>query len=245
MSDEVRRMFARITRRYDLGNDVLSFGAHRIWKRDLVLQSTPGSGGAVIDLATGTGDIAARFADSVGTEGTVVGIDFCDDMIDYARVRPGNQKKQLRFEVGDAMSLPFDDDTFDTASISFGIRNVDDPVRALREMRRVVRPGGKVVVLETGQPTGLWGLLYRIYSSTLLPLVGGIVSGSFSAYSYLHRTSMAFACGERFVEMMMHAGLDDAHAQPLFGGIAYLYSSVVRKAEHQSAAALNAVGAEE
>lgn len=192
----------------------------------------------MVDLATGTGDIAALFAKSVGPDGSVVGIDFCEDMIDYARLRSGNQSPQLRFDVGDAMRLPFADDSFDTASISFGIRNVDDPVVALGEMRRVVRPGGTVIILETGQPNGLWGLIYRLYSSTILPIVGGIVSGSLSAYAYLHRTSKAFAYGDRFVVMMKQAGLEDPQAQPLFGGIAFLYSSVVKKVERVTHATL-------
>lgn len=227
MSDAVRRMFARIVRRYDIANDLLSFGSHRLWKRRLVAQSTPGPGGRVLDLATGTGDIAALYSATVGADGTVIGIDFCEEMVDFAARKHVKEPGNLRFELGDAMELPFVDHSFDTASISFGVRNVDDPVVALSEMRRVVRPGGTVVILETGQPDGIWGTLYRAYAATILPLVGGLLSGSFGAYSYLHKSSRSFPCGERFVALMNRAGLNSVDVQPLVGGIAFIYSAVV------------------
>jgi len=220
-------MFARIVRSYDIGNDVLSFGTHRLWKKRLVLSSTPGAGGTVLDLATGTGDIAFLYADTVGVHGHVVGIDFCSDMIDYARGRSRIARSNLTFEVGDAMQLAFPDDSFDTTSISFGIRNVDDPVTVLREMTRVTRPGGTVAILETGQPGGLWGLLYRAYARTLLPLVGGLLSGSFSAYSYLNRTATRFPYGDRFADLMRSVGLDHIQTHPFLGGIAFMYTATV------------------
>lgn len=220
-------MFAGIARRYDLGNDVLSFGAHRLWKRRLVAMTTPGEGGAVLDLATGTGDIAILYAETVGIRGSVVGIDFCADMIEQAHRRAANSHPMLTFQVADATQLPFDSNTFDVTSISFGIRNVDDPSVALREMARVTRPGGSVAILETGQPHGVWGLLYRLYSTTILPVVGGILSGSFRAYSYLNRTAAAFPYGESFAHLMRRAGLVSITSEPLFGGIAYLYRAAV------------------
>jgi demethylmenaquinone methyltransferase/2-methoxy-6-polyprenyl-1,4-benzoquinol methylase len=227
MSEEVRRMFARIARRYDIGNDVLSFGAHRLWKRLVVRETTPGAKGRVLDLATGTGDIAALYARSMAPGGEVIGADFCADMIDYARQRSSNSFPNIRFEIADAMALQYEDNSFDTTSISFGIRNVDDPVIALGEMRRVTRPGGRVVILETGQPKGLWGMLYRVYASTILPLAGGFLSGSLSAYRYLNRTASAFPYGENFVALMKRAGFRDVVVTPLLGGIAFFYSATV------------------
>ncbi len=223
MSESVRQMFSEIAGRYDVGNDILSFGIHRLWKQRLVLQAQAPFGGRVLDLATGTGDIALLFANDVGPSGEVIGVDFCADMIDLARRRPKNNRANLSFTVGDAMDLPYEDDSFDVCSISFGIRNVDDPVRALAEMRRVVRPGGRVVVLEFGQPSGLFGSIYRLYSNTLLPLAGGVVSGNFKAYDYLNRTAASFPCGEAFVQFMRRAGFRDVSVEPLFGGVAWLY----------------------
>lgn len=216
-------MFSDISEKYDLGNDVLSFGAHRLWKRTMVRQARAPRGGRVLDLATGTGDIALLFTDQVGPEGEVLGVDFCPDMIEQARARQKNQLPNLSFEVGDAMNLRFADNSFDITSISFGIRNVDDPVKALSEMRRVVKPGGRVVVLEFGQPGGLFGVLYRFYSNHVLPIIGGIVSGNREAYSYLNRTSAAFPCRDQFVELMHRAGFRRASWRGLFGGIAFLY----------------------
>lgn len=216
-------MFSDISERYDLGNDVLSFGAHRLWKNTMVRSARAPQGGRVLDLATGTGDIALRFAEVVGEKGEVVGVDFCPDMIELARARKNNGRSNLRFEVGDAMNLRFAEDSFDVCSISFGIRNVDDPVRALSEMRRVVKPGGRIVVLEFGQPLGLFGLLYRFYSNTLLPVIGGIVCRNREAYDYLNRTASTFPCRDDFTAMMRRAGIGRAIWRSLFGGIAFLY----------------------
>jgi demethylmenaquinone methyltransferase / 2-methoxy-6-polyprenyl-1,4-benzoquinol methylase len=223
MSDQVRVMFSDISESYDIGNDVLSFGTHRLWKRAMVRRARAPRGGRVLDLATGTGDIALLFSDAVGPEGKVTGVDFCAPMIEIAKRRPKNQRANMSFEVGDAMSLRFADNSFDICSISFGIRNVDDPVKALSEMRRVVKPGGRVVVLEFGQPRGIFGSFYRFYSNTILPMIGGLVSGNREAYSYLNRTAANFPCRDEFVALMHRAGFTKASWKGLFGGIAFLY----------------------
>jgi demethylmenaquinone methyltransferase / 2-methoxy-6-polyprenyl-1,4-benzoquinol methylase len=227
MSDQVRLMFSDIAPGYDLGNDVLSLGTHRLWKRRMVRASRVPAGGRVLDLATGTGDIALLFADAVGAQGSVIGVDFCGDMIEQARRRPKNRRGNLSFEVGDAMNLRFVDAMFDATSISFGIRNVDDPVMALGEMRRVTRPGGRVVILEFGQPGGLFGALYRFYTSRIGPIVGGLITGHKDAYTYLDRTAARFPCDRAFVELMNRAGMHRVEWRPLFGGIAWLYVAEV------------------
>jgi demethylmenaquinone methyltransferase/2-methoxy-6-polyprenyl-1,4-benzoquinol methylase len=224
-------MFSEISGRYDIGNDILSFGTHRLWKRQLVRYAEAPRGGRVLDLATGTGDIALLFVEAVGVNGEVIGSDFCADMIELARRRPKNNRMNLRFEVGDAMALPYANDSFDVTSISFGIRNVDSPRGALAEMRRVTKPGGRVVVLEFGQPSGLFGRLYGFYSNNILPVIGGIVSGNREAYSYLNRTAAQFPCGEAFIILMKDAGFRKAAYKPLFGGVAFLYIGEVEKTE--------------
>ena len=221
-------MFSDISESYDLGNDVLSFGMHRLWKRRFVRMSGPQKGDSVLDVATGTGDIAAVFAKEVGPEGNVVGVDFSAAMISRARKRGKNVMQNLRFEVGDAMDLRFASHSFDVASISFGIRNVDDPGAGIAEMSRVVKSGGRVAVLEFGQPTGLFGALYRFYSSKLLPFVGGLISGNQDAYSYLDRTAATFPCGQKFAELMENNGLKDVLAKPLLGGAAWIYIGTVK-----------------
>jgi demethylmenaquinone methyltransferase/2-methoxy-6-polyprenyl-1,4-benzoquinol methylase len=223
MSEQVRLMFSDISERYDLGNDVLSFGTHRLWKRTMVRLARAPKGGRVLDLATGTGDIALLFSDAVGSQGEVIGADFCPDMIELAQQRRKNHRPNLRFEVGDAMALRYPSNSFDICSISFGIRNVDSPRGALAEMRRVTKPGGRVVVLEFGQPQGAFGKLYNIYSDRILPFIGGIVCGNREAYDYLNRTAAHFPCGDAFIQIMRDAGFRKATAKPLFGGIAWLY----------------------
>ncbi|MBS1914443.1 MAG: bifunctional demethylmenaquinone methyltransferase/2-methoxy-6-polyprenyl-1,4-benzoquinol methylase UbiE [Bacteroidetes bacterium] len=223
MSEEIRSMFADISDRYDAGNDILSFGTHRLWKQRMVRMARAPKGGSVLDLATGTGDIALLFSNSVGGSGHVLGVDFCASMIDHARARVNNQRPNLAFEVGDAMNLRFNDDSYDVTTISFGIRNVDDPVRALSEMHRVTRPGGRVVVMEFGQPRGVFGSLYRFYSSKILPFIGGLVLRNRSAYDYLNRTAAAFPCRDEFTALMHAAGFRHARWTSLFGGIAFIY----------------------
>ena len=228
MSAEVRQMFASIARRYDAANEVLSLGAHRGWRRAAVRLSGATRGQRVLDCATGTGDLALAFKRTVGPEGEVVGTDFCAEMLAAAPAKAARAGVQVRFEVADALELPFRESSFDVASIAFGIRNVDDPVRCLREMARVVRPGGRVVVLEFGQPTGAFGALFRAYSRSVMPAVGGLLTGNRAAYEYLPRTAAAFPAGDRFLAMMDQAGSFVARsATPLWAGTAYVYLGTV------------------
>ncbi|MBM7116760.1 bifunctional demethylmenaquinone methyltransferase/2-methoxy-6-polyprenyl-1,4-benzoquinol methylase UbiE [Archangium primigenium] len=229
MSTEVRQMFSSIATRYDVTNEVLSLGIHRLWRRKAVRLSQARPGDRVLDCASGTGDLALAFKRRVGEAGRVVGTDFCKEMLDSAPAKAAREGLQVEFQVADAMDLPFADDAFDVASIAFGIRNVDDPVKCLREMARVVRPGGRVVVLEFGQPTGFFGALFRFYSKVVMPRVGGLLTGNRAAYEYLPRTSAAFPAGERFLAMMEEAGAyQERVAHPLTFGTSYIYVGTVR-----------------
>lgn len=229
MSETVRTMFADIAPRYDLGNTVLSLGIHHLWRRVVVRLSEVKAGMSVLDCATGTGDLAIAFKKAVGKGGSVLGTDFCAEMMETAPAKSRKHGLDIRFEVADAMHLPYADDSFDIASISFGIRNVDVPQQALREMARVVRPGGKVVVLEFGQPKGLFGALYRLYSERILPFVGGIISGNRAAYSYLNRTAAKFPSGEDFEDLMRETGVFTSIGyEPLTFGVAYVYIGEVQ-----------------
>lgn len=224
-------MFASIAKSYDRANQVLSLGLHHRWRKVAVVQSGAEEGDRVLDCATGTGDLALAFRRAVGPRGTVVGTDFCEEMLELAPAKAERAGLPVRFEVADVLALPYGDASFDVASIAFGIRNVDDPERGVRELARVVRPGGRVVVLEFGQPGGaLFGPLYRFYSHHVLPRVGGWLSGKREAYEYLDRTSSRFPAGEAFTDMMRRTNaFSEIRSFPLTGGVAFVYVGEVAK----------------
>lgn len=224
MSEKVRKMFADIAEDYDKVNSILSFGVHHYWRKKMVAESGVQPGDRVLDCATGTGDLAIEFKREVGEEGYVLGTDFCKEMLDKAPQKAKDNAVTVEFEVADAMDLPYQDAEFDISSIAFGIRNVDDPVQALTEMARVVRPDGRVVVLEFGQPKGLLKKPYEWYSQHIMPTIGGWISGNREAYTYLPRTSAEFPAGDRFLRLMEKSqGFRSVKAHKLTGGIAYVY----------------------
>lgn len=228
MSEKVRDMFADIADDYDRINSILSFGVHSAWRKKTVQMSGAQPGDRVLDCATGTGDLAFEFKERVGHTGSVMGTDFCKEMIQHAPSKADKKQLVVEFEVADAMDLPYDDDSFDIASIAFGIRNVDDPLECLKEMARVVRPGGRVVVLEFGQPGGVVKYPYEFYSRFVMPAVGGWISGNRDAYTYLPETSAAFPAGQAFLDLMDKAGVfQNKKAASLTGGIAYVYVGTV------------------
>lgn len=229
MSQNVHDMFQRIARKYDAANDILSLGVHRLWRRRAVRTSGVRRGDRVLDVCTGTGDLAFAFSNEVGSEGSVTGLDFVDEMLNIAREKEKQRQNKVTFVQGDAQKLPFPDSSFDLVTVAFGIRNVDSPVDALKEFRRVLRPRGTVLVLEFGQPTlPVFRSLFRFYSKHLMPLIGSIVSGDRKAYEYLPETSARFPCGESFVTLLAQAGFWACRSRQLTGGIAYLYTATAK-----------------
>lgn len=224
MSEKVRNMFADIADDYDRVNSILSFGVHHAWRTKTVQLSGARQGDHVLDCATGTGDLAILFKEKVGDEGYVLGTDFCKEMIEHAPEKARDSNLEIDFEVADAMNLPYESNRFDIASIAFGIRNVDDPVVTLKEMARVVKPGGSVVVLEFGQPGGLMKYPYELYSQFIMPALGGWISGNKEAYTYLPKTSAEFPAGDKFITLMNNSGsFTHTEFEKLTAGIAYVY----------------------
>ena len=229
MSEAVHAMFSNIAARYDRANTILSFGIHHLWRRRTVREAGARAGMSVLDCATGTGDLAIAFKNVVGEQGNVLGTDFNADMLSYAPQKASGKGLTIDFEVADAMALHYSDDRFDIASIAFGIRNVDDPATALAELARVVKPGGRVAVLEFGQPSGMFGAFYRWYSKHIIPRIGGWITGHPEAYAYLPETAAAFPCRDEFTTLMMNTGrYASASFRSLSGGIAFLYIGTVR-----------------
>ena len=222
-------MFAAIAGKYDFMNDLLSLGLHRSWRRKAVSLSGVHRGMSVLDCACGTGDLSFAFKEAVGPKGTVVGTDFCEPMIVLAEKKAALHHFDVTFRVEDALNLSSPDESFDVVSVAFGIRNVDDPVACLKELARVVKPGGKVLVLEFGQPMGLFKLLFRVWSFSLMPFLGAVLAKHREAYEYLPRTAAQFPCREKFLALMQASGVFSAffYRQVTFG-VAFIYVGTVK-----------------
>lgn len=225
----IRNMFSKVAANYDKGNNVLSMGIHHLWRKKLVKISGAYAGQSVLDCATGTGDLAIEFKKTVGSAGQVIGTDFCAEMLIPAPAKALARGLNIRFEQADVTHLQYPDNTFDICSISFGIRNVGDPVKGLKEMARVTKPGGQVLILEFGQvQVPVFGPLYNFYSEKILPKLGGLVTGQGEAYEYLQKSSAAFPCREEFLALMHETGdFSKMNFTALTGGIAYIYQGTV------------------
>jgi demethylmenaquinone methyltransferase/2-methoxy-6-polyprenyl-1,4-benzoquinol methylase len=206
-------MFDRIAGRYDLVNSVLSLGTDGGWRRRAARETGLAAGGSALDVACGSGKLTAELARIAGERGHVVGLDFSPEMLAVARrEHPG-----IEFMEGDALKLPFGDRSFDVATIAFGLRNLADPVRGLQEMARVV--SRRAVVLEfVKPPRGPVGGAYRLYLRTLLPALGGALSGQPSAYRYLSDTVDSYRTPEELLQMAAEAGWSDVRFIPLAAG---------------------------
>ncbi len=214
-------MFDRIARRYDLVNTVLSAGSDAGWRRRAARATGLKPGGSALDVACGSGKLTAQLVRIAGPIGRVVGLDFSSQMLAVARrEHPG-----VEFTDGDALNLPFDDATFDAATIAFGLRNLADPVMGLREMLRVVKPGGRAVVMEfVRPPRGPVGAAYRVYLKTLLPAIGGALSGQPAAYRYLSDTVDSYRTAEELEALAIVAGWASVRRSGLAAGTVSIVS---------------------
>lgn len=222
----VRDVFESVAGKYDLMNDLMSAGAHRLWKRFALSQTGLRPGQAALDVAGGTGDLAAGMAAQVGDRGLVVLSDINASMLDVGRDRLLDRGllRNVRCAIANAECLPFADGSFDCVTIGFGLRNVTDKPAALASMRRVLRPGGRLLVLEFSRPV-VPGLqpLYDAYSFGVLPWLGRRVAGDAESYRYLAESIRRFPDQEKLLDMMREAGLEDCRHHNLSGGIVALH----------------------
>lgn len=216
------RIFDGIAGTYDRVNTVLSMGTDRLWRRALRRALPVGEGLEVLDVATGTGEVAFELLQEPRVA-RVHGVDASVEMLEMARSKNPHGER-VRFDHMDGMALDIEDDTYDAATIAFGIRNLPDARGGLAELRRVVRPGGKVLVLEFSLPrSAVIRGPYLAYFRHVLPRVGGLVSGDVEAYRYLNATVEAFPYGEAFAALMREVGLREVKHRALSFGIATLY----------------------
>lgn len=225
-------MFGEIAPTYDLLNRLLSLGIDRGWRRAgarLLLDALRGRAeGRLLDLATGTADVALAIRRQLGPRAgvKVTGADFAFPMLARAKEKIAQRRAGIGLVQADALALPFPPGVFDGVIIVFGLRNLEDRAAGLAEMARVLRPGGRLVVLEFGNPAGLFGMAFQLYFRFLLPAVGRLVSGHPTAYRYLPETVGEFPPAEALSEMMRGAGFGNVAVLPLTGGIVQLHTGV-------------------
>jgi demethylmenaquinone methyltransferase/2-methoxy-6-polyprenyl-1,4-benzoquinol methylase len=221
----IREMFAQIAPTYDLLNSVLSLGIHHRWRAAALACAQVRPGSVVLDLASGTADLALGAARLVSPGGRVVGADFCRPILALGAAKARRRRAEaMAFVVASADHLPFPDGCFDAVVMGFALRNVPSIEHCLAEMARVTRPGGWVVNLDLTRPTRPWlRPLYRFYQDRLMPFVGGLISGRREAYTYLPKSIQAFPPPEEIAEVCRRVGLGQVRFESLSGGLATIH----------------------
>jgi demethylmenaquinone methyltransferase/2-methoxy-6-polyprenyl-1,4-benzoquinol methylase len=225
----VANVFHSVASRYDLMNDLMSGGVHRLWKRFTIEVSGVRRGQRVLDIAGGTGDLAAKFSKLVGPEGEVVLADINESMLNVGRDRLTDRGVcgNIEYVQADAQYLPFPDNHFDAITIAFGLRNVTDKDMALRSMLRVLKPGGRLLVLEFSKPTSeLFGKVYDTYSFQVIPRVGKLVTGDEESYRYLAESIRMHPDQETLKQMMADAGFANCEYFNMTGGVVALHKGI-------------------
>ena len=224
-TEKVKEVFDSVATNYDLMNDLMSMGVHRLWKRFMLSQTGLKIGMKALDVAGGTGDIAALLREQVGESGLVVMTDINPSMLKEGRSRLLDRGKLKNIQViqCDAEQLPFDNDHFDCVTIAFGLRNVTVKENALKSMFRVLKPGGKLLILEFSKPNEMLSPAYDIYSFNILPALGEWVANDRESYQYLAESIRVHPDQEKLEQMILSAGFDRAEYRNLTGGIVALH----------------------
>lgn len=223
--ERVHHVFEKISDNYDSMNSIISFNRHISWRKDVMRRMEIIPGTKALDVCTGTGDWAISLAEAVGSEGQVTGLDFSENMLKVAQNKKlAKEIPNVTFLHGNAMELPFKEDTFDYVTIGFGLRNVPDYETVLREMHRVVKPGGKVVCLETSQPTLIgYRQAYFFYFRFIMPLFGKVFAKSYNEYAWLHESAKDFPDKKALKALFLKAGFNKVDIKGYTGGVAAMH----------------------
>ena len=217
----VRQIFSSIASRYDLANRVLSFGLCIRWRKRLVQAVQAEHPQTVADLATGSGDVAFALQRSLPADTQITGYDFCEPMLEIGRQRAARENCALAFKVGDCLQLPLADSSVDVVTIAYGVRNFEDRAKGLRELHRITRTGGTVLILEFSSPSAWFAPFHFIHVRCLAPLIAGLLTGDFAAYNYLGTSIAGFPDAAGLTQELLNTGFSAVrHESMLFGTVA-------------------------
>ncbi|WP_445492192.1 demethylmenaquinone methyltransferase [Niallia sp. 03133] len=221
--EKVHHVFEKIYGNYDKMNTLISFQQHKIWRKDTMKRMNVSKGSSALDVCCGTADWTISLADAVGKDGSVTGLDFSENMLSIGKEKTKDYAN-ITLIHGNAMELPFPDNHFDFVTIGFGLRNVPDYLQVLKEMKRVVKPGGLVVCLETSQPTlPVFKQCYYFYFRFVMPLFGKLFAKSYKEYSWLQESARDFPGMKELANMFQQAGLRNVSYKPYSGGVAAVH----------------------
>ncbi len=227
-SAEVKKIFSSIALNYNRANRFITLGMDKSWRKKLVQWSQAPESAKILDCATGTGVLAYEFQKHLGPDAQITGVDFCEEMLKQAyKVR--EQIKNIFFKQADVQKLPFADHTFDVCSMAYGLRNIEDPAKALKEMARVTKKGGNILILETGdKPTFFLKPFFYLHFRYVVPFLGGKITGQKSAYQYLQKTSQSFPSRHFLLKLLQDTKcFDKCEYKTLFFGASFIYKARV------------------
>ncbi len=219
----VKQMFSGIASRYDLANRVLSFGLCVLWRNRLIANVAKLNPKEVVDLATGSGDVAIAMADSLPPTTKITGYDFCEPMLDIARIRVARENKSVKFATGDCMNLPIADASCEAVTIAYGVRNFENRERGLKELARITQKNGSVFILEFSQPSKLFWPIHFLHVRIVSPILAGILTGDFGAYRYLGSSIADFPNADGLVIELKNAGFNEVDYELFLCGTVALH----------------------
>jgi demethylmenaquinone methyltransferase/2-methoxy-6-polyprenyl-1,4-benzoquinol methylase len=226
--ERVHGVFEKIYKNYDQMNSIISFQRHKAWRKETMKRMDVKSGQTALDVCCGTADWSIALSKEVGSNGQVMGLDFSENMLKIGQHKVEELGlSNVELIHGNAMKLPFEDHTFDVVTIGFGLRNVPDYMQVLKEMNRVLKPGGKAVCLETSQPTApIFKQGYHFYFRYVMPLFGKLFAKSYKEYSWLQESARDFPGMKELASMFKHAGFEQVQVKPFTGGVAAMHLGV-------------------